>query len=687
MVTFQRQNSPLNVNDELQAPTFGDLDGDGDFDAVVGVNDGTLRYFRNDGTATTPSFTELTVADNPFETYNNSLPATPPLAQQVAAPALFDVDDDNDLDLVLGNRGGTVELILNTDSTAPNAIGRKTNPTFVTKQAAADNPFSNINLGDATYASPTFADIDGDGTTELIVGRVRRLTGPSSTDPDPVKIYDPPTPPPTPLDLTANYTLSATASPFASVTLPQNHRAVPAFADVDGDGDIDAFLAVTEFGTTGTIRYFRNDGTATAPNYVEVTGADNPFNALNGTKEFEQAYPAFADIDNDQLPDAFVGQRVDIRPVFFFQNQGIVTPPPPPPPPPGPGPGPAPQGALQVNANNIFTIGANNGATNLLYQLTQLDTNLFDEVGLFKVDNAAGNIGNLTPGSSGYVQAAIARSKILFSAHPLRPTNFNIGQQDGVLDFQAGDRFAFYLVRNGTTDAVLAGRPPGGEILLGVGNQGSLQVNNLGGGQYSLRFDDDTNGTFSDVFVNIEQTNLNVPLGVGQLQQQGLEVLDLLNSNNAANLTGQRVSANFTVYREAAFNNLVSLYRIDDASGTVDGIAPGQVGYAEAAMENRIETLLISVSNQSTRVVPALLESDALYAPFMIANGSVEQFLSQNPDNAAGGGPQAYFTYIGANPDGVDHIRLLGNNVFGFEDILGGGDLDYNDIIFQVDFA
>jgi hypothetical protein len=37
-----------------------------------------------------------------------------------------------------------------------------------------------------------------------------------------------------------------------------------------------------------------------------------------------------------------------------------------------------------------------------------------------------------------------------------------------------------------------------------------------------------------------------------------------------------------------------------------------------------------------------------------------------------------------ANPDGIDPVRLLGDNTFGFEDLFTGGDLDYNDLIFQV---
>ncbi|MEQ8959195.1 MAG: DUF4114 domain-containing protein, partial [Coleofasciculus sp. C2-GNP5-27] len=47
----------------------------------------------------------------------------------------------------------------------------------------------------------------------------------------------------------------------------------------------------------------------------------------------------------------------------------------------------------------------------------------------------------------------------------------------------------------------------------------------------------------------------------------------------------------------------------------------------------------------------------------------------------------AYFAHLGANPDKVDHIRLLGDNTFGFEDLHGGGDQDFNDFTFQVDLT
>jgi hypothetical protein len=51
-------------------PSFADLDGDGDLDALVGGNTGTLRYFENTGSAIAPAFTERTGAANPFNTFD-----------------------------------------------------------------------------------------------------------------------------------------------------------------------------------------------------------------------------------------------------------------------------------------------------------------------------------------------------------------------------------------------------------------------------------------------------------------------------------------------------------------------------------------------------------------------------------------------------------------------------------------
>jgi phage gp37-like protein len=54
--------------------------------------------------------------------------------------------------------------------------------------------------------------------------------------------------------------------------------------------------------------------------------------------------------------------------------------------------------------------------------------------------------------------------------------------------------------------------------------------------------------------------------------------------------------------------------------------------------------------------------------------------LTRNVNND----PAVYLPFLGANTDKVDHIRLLGNNIFGFEDLVSGGDKDFNDVIARV---
>jgi hypothetical protein len=46
-----------------------------------------------------------------------------------------------------------------------------------------------------------------------------------------------------------------------------------------------------------------------------------------------------------------------------------------------------------------------------------------------------------------------------------------------------------------------------------------------------------------------------------------------------------------------------------------------------------------------------------------------------------------YTLYSLGNSDKTDHIRLLGDNTFGFEDLAGGGDKDFNDVIVKATFT
>ena len=101
------QNIATTLNRLNLAPSFGDLDGDGDLDAVVGDFDGNLHYFEN--TSSNPSQMNLNLSISPLaDQLNNVFDIG-----YCAHPTLFDIDNDNDLDLIVGEAIGNLNYLEN----------------------------------------------------------------------------------------------------------------------------------------------------------------------------------------------------------------------------------------------------------------------------------------------------------------------------------------------------------------------------------------------------------------------------------------------------------------------------------------------------------------------------------------------------------------------------------------------
>lgn len=150
---------------------------------------------------------------------------------------------------------------------------------------------------------------------------------------------------------------------------------------------------------------------------------------------------------------------------------------------------------------------------------------------------------------------------------------------------------------------------------------------------------------------------------------------------------GEVVTAHLAseVISRGVFNNLVGFYTVADKAGGIDtdddGIAdltPGEDGYTEAALANAEDAILKRGQTGSIE-----LTSGEIVVPFLLARGGdLDEIPTELPE-----GIQAYFPYLAANTDGADHFRLLSDNTLGIEDLEGGGDQDFNDLIFQLDFA
>ena len=183
--------------------------------------------------------------------------------------------------------------------------------------------------------------------------------------------------------------------------------------------------------------------------------------------------------------------------------------------------------------------------------------------------------------------------------------------------------------------------------------------------------------------------NQDIVLQVSTAAGDTVELLDLrgfnINGNGQVDAAVKVVFSEVT--SEAMFDNSVGFYIVQNEQGTVidplsgQAINPGDSGYAEAALRQRVPGLDLHRNTQSL-LTP--MNGGVLLAPYIIGDGTVEEFLAENPGNLPGEGLHAYFAYQGANPDKADHVRMLGNNQFGFEDRWDGGDKDFNDMIFNL---
>ncbi|WP_414755670.1 DUF4114 domain-containing protein [Anabaena sp. CCY 9910] len=333
--------------------------------------------------------------------------------------------------------------------------------------------------------------------------------------------------------------------------------------------------------------------------------------------------------------------------------------------------------------SDIFTIKGNSNKVNLQVSLTRRNSNFTNELSVFTVDDANGTINGIVPGAAGYTEAALQRARVIFSAIAKNPNGFNPNNLASFLEFNSGDNLRFYLVRNSSTDAVLAGVTPISDVVLA--NSSTQKITNLGTDGFSLGWEDGFGNSsgFEDLVVKIQTTNQTLPLGVNlQSQAQG-ELIDLRGVT-------QLVKADFVVNRDAAFNNFIGFYQVTDENGGIDtnndgsaDILPGQSGYTQAAIRGRVPGIDLVVNNRGTATYTGTFQPGSLFAPFIIINGRPQTILDNNPNND----PAVYFPFLGANRNRVDHIRLLANNVFGFEDLPNGGDKDFNDMIVRVNLS
>jgi Domain of unknown function (DUF4114) len=328
--------------------------------------------------------------------------------------------------------------------------------------------------------------------------------------------------------------------------------------------------------------------------------------------------------------------------------------------------------SLSLGINNILNI--QNAATGI--QFTQAPTSyaVHDEMGVFVVDDAQGKVAGILPGNAGYLAAAIKRSQVIGG-------NVDTGSSSSrQLSFADGTKLGSYLVQNGTTAEIkndlLAGQAPSHPVFFqsdNLDNSEHLRVT-AAGNKYIFGWDDtvvnrtagSTAADFKDLVVDLKLASSSITPGANL--QSSTPLID------ARDISGVQ-SASITVGGNSSYDNLVGFYTVDDPTGKIGNLNPNDPGYARAAIDRSFASY-----DKNTKTTTTQITGGNIFAPYLIANGNVQDLLTKNPNNLATDGvPHAYFGYIGANSDRIEHIRLLGDNQFAFEDTLGGGDRDFND--------
>ncbi len=235
-------------------PDFGDIDGDGDGDMVVGFSEsGLVLLYENTGTAQQAEFSQANI----YEMGDVGLYAYPHFA---------DLDADGDLDLLVGRDGFGFIYYKNN--------GTPTVPLWETDNSVFEG------LGMETYwNSPAIADLNGDGLLDLVFGEA---SGPLQYF---VNSGTPSAP-----EWQENLTL------FGGV-MDVGGASNPVYFDFDNDGDYDMISG----SQMGDIVYYENIGTPSGPAWKENSAY---FSSID-----HSIYSAIAigDLDGDGLPDAVVG--------------------------------------------------------------------------------------------------------------------------------------------------------------------------------------------------------------------------------------------------------------------------------------------------------------------------------------------------------------------------------------------
>jgi hypothetical protein len=328
LLKFDLAGFQVNIyNSNIDMPGIEDIDGDGDQDIVVfSILGGSLPLFRNlsvesgfgcdsliyeEFTACWGQFSE-SLANN---TINFDISCKGSTQGQVPSGGpkhagstilLFDPNEDDKMDILIGDISYNTLIFLENDATSLNA--HMTEPLTDFSYPSYDLP---IDL--EIFPVGFYVDVTNDGKKDLIIS-------PNSSTAH--------------LNITSSWlyeNTGNTSTPFSFVknnfiideTIDVGSYSYPTFFDQNGDGLLDMILAngyvYENMGTTvGSLYYFENTGNDTVPEFTLVD--DDYLNLRNFGVDFMR--PTYGDLDNDGDSDLIFGDENGL--LHYYENTAGV---------------------------------------------------------------------------------------------------------------------------------------------------------------------------------------------------------------------------------------------------------------------------------------------------------------------------------------------------------------------------
>jgi len=261
------------------APFFADIDGDRDEDLFIGVLGGAFNPSR---TASENFYFFERRPDGGFLRRETQYLSSIDVGTE-SIPAFGDLDGDGDLDMLVTNKIDPTDFNSARMYRFENT-GSATHPAFALRGI--------MDLEPAFHYAPTLGDLDADGDLDMLVGSWMRgkmaLYRNEGSAREPRFVLENP----------------------EYVHLTRGSNATPTLVDIDRDGDLDLFSG--EF--SGTVNFYRNDGTPQDPTFSLVS--DQYLDIDVGQRSF----PAFHDLDDDDDFDLILG--TEAKGLLVFRNDG-----------------------------------------------------------------------------------------------------------------------------------------------------------------------------------------------------------------------------------------------------------------------------------------------------------------------------------------------------------------------------